>query len=163
MELPAPLYALVRRLVPIACVDALPYRRSDRGIEIGLIRRLDADDSREVWNLVGGRVRYGETLADALTRHLRDALGAAAVWTLPDTERPPVAAQYFPHARLPMRRDPRKHAIALAYPVAVSGSIRPEGEALDFRWFDADALPDPDAVGFDQGDVIRCLAEIVTR
>jgi hypothetical protein len=38
--------------------------------------------------------------------------------------------------------DPRKHAVSLCYLVAVDAvpDVRPLGEALDFQWFQWDAL-----------------------
>jgi len=163
VTLPGPLYAAVRRLVPIACVDALPYRERDGAIEIGLIRRRLADGRGTGWNLVGGAVRRGEPLADALARHLRATLGPGAAWTLPDTERPVLAAEYFPRPEPPRRRDPRKHAIALSYLVAVAGDVTAAGEALEFRWFAPDARPADAEVGFDQGDVIAALVRALPR
>lgn len=157
MHLPRAVYAVIRRLVPIACVDALPYRHSADGVQIGLIRRLDADGKREVWNLVGGRIRHGETLADALERHLRDALGEGANWTIPDLRHPASLDEYFPDERPNALRDPRKHAVAAAYPVPVTGAIRPQGEALGFEWFDVDEIP-RENIGYDQARVIDELA-----
>lgn len=166
MHLPAIVYSVIRRLVPIACVDALPYRETPGGLEIGLIQRLDAHGQTRVWNLVGGRVRYGESLAHALDRHLLDALGPSASWQLPDVERPSSAAEYFPRASRrngPVRMDSRKHAIALGYAVKVEGDVDPGGEALSFRWFSPREIPSHAEIGFDQRDVIETLVGVADR
>jgi ADP-ribose pyrophosphatase YjhB (NUDIX family) len=158
MHFPAFLDAALRRLVPIACVDALPYQETANGTLIGLIRRVSADGKRQGWNLVGGRVRYREALSEALDRHLRDTLGADARWEPPDVEHPVSVAEYFPDKRPGARHDPRKHAVALGYVVKLTGSITPTGEALDFRWFPANELPPDAEIGFDQANVVSGLA-----
>lgn len=158
MHLPSPVYAVLRRLMPIACVDALPYRHGPAGLQVGLINRYTSLGRERGWTLVGGRVRFNESMADALDRHLRNTLGPEALWTLPNAEIPARADEYFPHPRRGERRDPNKHAIALSYAVAVSGSIHPVGEALDFQWFPASELPSPAEIGYGQAPTIEELA-----
>jgi len=158
MHLPRPLYALVRRAVPIVCVDTLPYRMVGADLEAGLIRRVAEDGRSTGWALVGGRVRREETLQEALERHLCGSLGKNAQWHLPyEVERPLFAAQYFPHPRAGQRPDPRQHAIALSYLVEVTGEVSARGEALDFRWFQLESLPPSHEIVFGQASVIEAL------
>jgi hypothetical protein len=69
--------------------------------------------------------------------------------------------QYFTHDRGVGALDPRQHAIALCYALAVDGDITPTGEAHGFRWFALKALPAPDMWGFEQHRVAEhCLARL---
>jgi ADP-ribose pyrophosphatase YjhB (NUDIX family) len=147
-------YAAVQRLVPIACVDALPYRAAGTSAEVGLIRRWLPDKSTG-WNMIGGGIHRGETVSEALTRHLLSSLGSRVVWADPDYDNPAAVGQYFPQARPGFGVDPRKHAVALTYLVRLSGEPAPREEALDFRWFGRDQLPGGDDVGFGQAAVIE--------
>jgi hypothetical protein len=101
-------------------------------------------------------VRRGETIAQAITRHLDDALTGAAL-DLPADPQPDHVYQWFPDDVAPSRgrpghvpgltygRDPRKHAIGLTFALEASGDpvVRPGGEAIEFAYHDADALPEP--------------------
>ena len=146
------LYARIRRLVPIACIDVLPVQDG----RLGLIRR-DVPGGQG-WNMVGGAVVHGETLADALARHVKSTLGDGVSWTEPDYSRPDALGEYFPDERPGFGWDPRKHAIATTYCLALSGPVDPRNEARDFRWFDRDTVPPPGQIGFGQWHVIEPLA-----
>lgn len=157
--LPRPVYALLKRAIPIACVDVLPFRRSAGIVEVGLILRQGERRGRVGWALVGGRVQYEETLRHALERHLSDTLGPTAAWSVPDMEAPLHAAEYFPAPSVGQRHDPRQHAVALGYVAYIAGEVDPRGEALDFRWFTVDALPPEDQIVFGQVSVVRVLVD----
>lgn len=156
MAIPAPLFALVRRLVPIACVDALPYLPAER--KVALARRAGPEGGRG-WALIGGRVRRGETLEAALARHLRGSLGHEARWRrLPDLERPVHVAEYFPEPPAGKRRDPRQHAVALGYVVEVQDAPPPpRGADEEASWVPIDDLPPADEILFDHASVIDVL------
>lgn len=141
MRLPGPLYALVRRSMPIACIDLLLHRTGQHGVEVGLIRRRSTASDDSVWGLVGGRVQVGETLAAAAARHLRETLGPGVSMEAVDWDRPALVAQYFPDRSTSHLWDPRQHSIACTYVAAASGDASPAGEATDFRWFHRDAVP----------------------
>jgi ADP-ribose pyrophosphatase YjhB (NUDIX family) len=154
-RLPGPLYALVTRLSPVVCVDLLPYRSSAGATEIGLIKRADANG--EVgWNLVGGGVYRGESIERAVERHLRETLGPDVAWHKPDFGHPEAVGEYMPALELGRPHDPRKHAVALTFVVAVDGEISAGGEALEFRWFPEAEAP-LDSMGFGQDLVLRRL------
>jgi ADP-ribose pyrophosphatase YjhB (NUDIX family) len=155
------IYARIQELVPIACIDALPYRRSINGYEVCLIRRAVPAGGLG-WTLIGGGVYRGETLGEALARHLRGTLGPDVRWDDPDYDRPDAVGQYFP-ARQGFPVDPRKHAIALTYLVEMTGQPVAEGEAEDFGWFDPRALPQSTEVGFGQGRVLGVLISRLSR
>lgn len=158
--LPRPAYWLARRALPIACVDVLVLREGDAGPEVGLIRRVGGDGATEGWALVGGRVLRGESLVDAVDRHLVSTLGDVTRSGPLDPTRPVHVAEYSPDGRVGGRVDPAKHAIALAYVAAVTGTVEPRGEARGFAWFGIGATPPDEAYAFAHGGVV---AELVRR
>jgi ADP-ribose pyrophosphatase YjhB (NUDIX family) len=157
-RVPAPLYWLSRQLVPIACVDILPCDAGKEGIRIGLIRR-ETNSKGTVWALVGGGVHRGETIGDAIHRHIRTTLGSEVEWQHPDGTSAPIVAEYFPWKRRGYGVDSRKHAVALTYAVNLSGRPLPSGEALEFKWFEASTIPPAESVWIGQHAVIMRLLE----
>lgn len=149
-------YERVTGLVPIACVDALPVqgRREERRL---LLIRRDRPEGGDGWTLVGGGVYRGEDLGAGLSRHLRQTLGEDVRWEEPDYDRPAAVGQYFPVRRAGAGWDPRKHAIALTYVVALDGRARPAGEAKHVEWFAPAGFPSPSEFGFGQELVIARL------
>lgn len=127
--------------LPIACVDLVPVTRDSSGDirQIGLILRHSPFG--DVWCHLGGRVRYGETLASASKRHLNETLDVTEAPVIGND--PFFVNQYFPDQRPGLGHDPRKHAIAICYTLTFedSGAFVPRGEALAFQWFDHDMTP----------------------
>ena len=125
----------VRERVPLIYVEAVPVRVNHLGqVErIGLLLRAmpDGTISRA---LVSGRVLYGETIREALWRHLTKDLGPDADPALPVAPVPYTVAEYFPDEERTGFCDPRQHAVSLAYVVPVSGECQPAQDALDFTW-----------------------------
>jgi len=134
--LPSEELASVRERVPIVYVEAVPVRVDHLGrVErVGLLLRTRPDGtiSRA---LVSGRVLWGETLREALWRHLTKDLGPEAAPRLPPDPAPFTVAEYFPDdARGTGFSDPRQHAVSLIYLVVVDGECRPAQDALDLAW-----------------------------
>jgi ADP-ribose pyrophosphatase YjhB (NUDIX family) len=125
----------VRAKVPMVYVEAVPVRVDHLGrIEkVGLLLTAQPDGSvsRAV---VSGRVMYGETLRDALWRHLNKDLGPDADPNLPPGVAPFTVAEYFPEPERSGFHDPRQHAVALGYVVPCDGECRPARNALDLSW-----------------------------
>ncbi|MBK9179393.1 MAG: NUDIX hydrolase family protein [Acidimicrobiales bacterium] len=130
---------LVRGRVPMVYVDAVPVRLDMAGrlTHVGLLLRVRPDGtvSRAV---VSGRVLYGETVREALLRHLAKDLGPAAWPSVPPQPSPFTVAEYFPDPGVTGFHDPRQHAVSLAFVVPVSGECAPAGDALDFVWVTPD-------------------------
>ena len=161
--LPHDLYATIDASVPIVCADFVPVRRDAAGTltHLGLIRR--SSPFGEVWCHLGGRVWRGETLAQAIERHLADSLTGLTLGLAPDPQ-PDYVYQWFPDdiappaatkagtTALSYGRDPRKHAIGLTFVLDAAGeaAVRPGGEALDFAFHPIDSLPNPLWPGCDQ-------------
>lgn len=140
------LWDTIQGSVPIVCVDLVPVVRDGSGnvVRVGFIRRFTPFQSQMTWCHVGGRVNLGESLAEALARHLEETLGLR-VDLGPDPQ-PGYVMQYFKTPRsdagLVSGHDPRKHAVALSYLVEVpegASAVR-GGEGLEFKWFEVELL-----------------------
>lgn len=134
----------VRDRVPLVYVDAVPVRVDHLGRvgRVGLLLRPmpDGSISRAV---VSGRVLHGETIREALWRHLAKDLGAEAEPQLPAAPAPFTVAEYFPDPSRTGFHDPRQHAVALAYLVPCTGQCAPAQDALDFTWMSVDEALSP--------------------
>ena len=109
--------AEARAHLPLLYVEAVPVRVDGLGkvIEVGMLLR--ANDGEITRTLVSGRVMYGETLRDALFRHLEKDLGPMAFPLLPANPVPFSVAEYFPWPGSSQFMDARQHAVSLAYVV----------------------------------------------
>lgn len=125
----------VRERVPLVCVDAVPVRLDHLGQveKVGLLLRAlpDTTVSRAI---VTGRVLRGETVREALWRHLTKDLGPDCDPQLPASITPFTVVEYFPDPHRTGFHDPRQHTVSLAYVVPINGEPRPAEDALDFAW-----------------------------
>lgn len=156
-------WSRIQRLIPIVCVDVLALRAGSKGYtSAGLILRHTPHQG-DRWCLVGGRMRLGETIVEAVERHMYGTLGPDVRFSLPTSQQPCYIAQYMPYPRDDFPVDPRKHAIALTFALEVAGRPLPRDEALDFEWFALDRLPAAEAFGFQQNQVVdSCLSTLAT-
>lgn len=160
-------WEFVQAKVPIACVDVLPVRLdpidSATVTSIGLILRETPREGRR-WCLIGGRLLRGESLGEAVQRQIRETLGEKVTVGIPSHQQPTYVVQYFTDPKPGGCVDPRQHAIGLTYCLPLKGDIHPQGEALEFAWFDTNSLPSPDRFGFDQHRVVAaCLHNLNTK
>ena len=127
--------ASIRRRLPLLYVEAVPVRTDGMGrvTEVGLLLRVGASGTI-ARTIVSGRVMYGETLRDALFRHLEKDLGPMAFPQLPASPVPFQVAAYFPTPSISQYTDDRQHAVALAYVVPVTGTTDPRQDALELTW-----------------------------
>ncbi len=127
--------ALIRRRLPLLYVEAVPVRVDgmSRVTEVGLLLRV-GQSGTIARTLVSGRVMFGETLRDALFRHLEKDLGPMAFPQLPISPVPFQVAEYFPPPTFSQFTDARQHAVALAYVVPVTGTCDPRQDALELTW-----------------------------
>lgn len=127
--------AEARRRLPMLYVEALPVRTDGMGAvtQVGILLR--ATPLGEITRtIVSGRVRYGETVRDALFRHLENDLGPMAFPLLPPAPVPFTVAEYFPIPGVSPFHDDRQHAVSLAYVVPVTGTCEPRQDALEVTW-----------------------------
>lgn len=138
----------VRERVPMVYVEAVPVRLDHLGrvVRVGLLLRAmpDGSISRAV---VSGRVLYGETVREALWRHLTKDLGPLCEPALPASPSPFTVVEYFPDPRRTGFHDPRQHAVALAYLVPIAGACEPAHDALEFTWLTLGEVASPAVVG----------------
>ncbi len=134
----------VRGRVPMVYVEAVPVRVDHLGrvTRVGSLLRPQPDGtlSREV---VSGRVLHGETVREALWRHLTKDLGPDADPQLPPATAPFTVAEYFPDPARDGLHDPRQHAVALCYVVPIDGEAAPSQDALEFAWLTPDEVLTP--------------------
>lgn len=125
----------IRHRVPLLYVEAVPVRVDGLGqvTDVGILLRANAlgEITRTI---VSGRVLYGETLREALFRHLEKDLGPMAFPLLPATPVPFHVAEYFPMPGISPFYDERQHAVSLAYIVPVTGTCDPRQDALELTW-----------------------------
>jgi ADP-ribose pyrophosphatase YjhB (NUDIX family) len=125
----------VRGRLPVVYVEAVPVRLDGLGkiIEVGLLLR-STPEGVITRSLVSGRVRFGETLREALFRHLENDLGPMAFPQVPPQPVPFTVAEYFPLPGITPYHDDRQHAVSLAYVVPVTGTCEPRQDALEVTW-----------------------------
>ena len=89
--------ASIRQRLPLLYVESVPVRTDGMGrvTEVGLLLRV-GQSGTIARTIVSGRVLYGETLRDALFRHLEKDLGPMAFPQLPASPVPFQVAEYFP-------------------------------------------------------------------
>jgi ADP-ribose pyrophosphatase YjhB (NUDIX family) len=157
-------WRLVQRRVPIACVDVLPIKKGEAGnFKVGLIYRDTPHQGRR-WSLIGGRLFRNEPLRSAVIRQIREVLGKQARCILVQRVQPLFVAEYFSQPIKALLFDPRKHAIGLTFAVQVRGTFKPGGEALKFRWFNRQQLPDSGIFAFGQRKVVsECIRRLEDR
>lgn len=127
--------AEARRRLPMLYVEAIPVRTDGAGqvAEIGVLLR-STPLGEMTRTIVSGRVRFGETVRDALFRHVENDLGPMAFPLLPLQPLPFTVAEYFPMPGVSAFVDERQHAVSLVYVVPVTGSCDPRQDALEVSW-----------------------------
>ncbi len=128
--------AEARRRLPMLYVEAIPVRTDGSGqvISVGVLLR-STPLGEMTRTIVSGRVRFGETVRDALFRHVENDLGPMAFPLLPPQPGPFAVAEYFPIPGVSAFHDDRQHAVSLAFVVPVTGTCEPRQDALEVTWF----------------------------
>ncbi len=129
-----------RRRLPMLYVEAIPVRTDGSGqvTDIGILLR-STPMGEMTRTIVSGRVRFGETIRDALFRHVENDLGPMAFPLLPPQPLPFTVAEYFPIPGVSAYHDDRQHAVSLAFVVPVTGTCEPRQDALEVTWFTPEA------------------------
>jgi ADP-ribose pyrophosphatase YjhB (NUDIX family) len=125
-----------RRRLPMLYVEAIPVITDGSGQVTSIGVLLRSTPLGEITRtIVSGRVRYGETIRDALFRHVENDLGPMAFPLLPPSPAPFAVAEYFPIPGVSAFHDDRQHAVSLAFVVPVTGTCEPRQDALEVTWF----------------------------
>lgn len=77
----------------------------------------------------------GESVRDALFRHIENDLGPMSFPLLPVEPLPFMVAEYFPTPGQSAFVDERQHAVSLVFVVPVTGTCEPRQDALEVTWF----------------------------
>ena len=144
--------AAIRLRLPLLYVEAVPVRVDGLGqvTEVGLLLRATSTGTM-TRSLVSGRVMYGETIREALFRHLEKDLGPMAFPQLPASPQPFSVAEYFPDPGKSPFTDDRQHAVSLVYVVPVTGTCEPRQDALEVTWLSPAEAQKPDVSGDMEG------------
>ena len=139
--------AFVRGRMPMLYVEAVPVRVDGQGQvnEVGLLLR-STPEGVMTRALVAGRVRFGETVRDALFRHLENDLGPMAFPLIPPSPVPAQVAEFFPLPGISAYVDERQHAVSLVFVVPVTGSCSPRQDALEVTWMSPEEALAPDTL-----------------
>ena len=139
--------AFVRGRMPVLYVEAVPVRVDAQGQvnEVGLLLR-STPEGVMTRALVAGRVRFGETVRDALFRHLENDLGPMAFPLIPASPVPAQVAEFFPLPGISAYVDERQHAVSLVFVVPVTGSCSPRQDALEMTWMSPEEALAPDTL-----------------
>jgi ADP-ribose pyrophosphatase YjhB (NUDIX family) len=139
--------AFVRGRMPVLYVEAVPVRVDGQGQvnEVGLLLR-STPEGVMTRALVAGRVRFGETVRDALFRHLENDLGPMAFPLIPASPLPAQVAEFFPLPGISAYVDERQHAVSLVFVVPVTGSCSPRQDALEMTWMSPEEALAPDTL-----------------
>ncbi|MCA0379424.1 MAG: NUDIX hydrolase family protein [Actinobacteria bacterium] len=139
--------AFVRGRMPVLYVEAVPVRVDGQGQvnEVGLLLR-STPEGVMTRALVAGRVRFGETVRDALFRHLENDLGPMAFPLIPASPVPAQVAEFFPLPGISAYVDERQHAVSLVFVVPVTGSCSPRQDALEMTWMSPEEALAPDTL-----------------
>lgn len=132
----------IRRRMPIVYINLVPIRVDETGqvTQVGLLLTASAEGEIRR-SLVTGRVKYRETIREAINRNVDKDLGPVAFARIPATLQPFGVFEYFPDKDGALH-DSRQHAIALGYTIVVSGECQPSQAALDFVWMETPDLSD---------------------
>lgn len=138
-------FSRLRRRMPIPYVNAIPVRVGETGnVErIGLLLR-SLDDGTLGREVVGGRIRFHESIRTALMRHAENDLGPMALPVIPPAIAPFHIAEYFPTEGSSLLFDPRQHAISMCFILEVRGECTPRADALSLDWLTPEETLRPD-------------------
>jgi hypothetical protein len=128
-----------RAKLPILYVNVVPVRIDSLGktSHVGLLLTVSPNGTI-TRSIIAGRVLHGELIRDAINRHIVKDLGPVAFPRIPVSLQPFDVIEYFPDETVTGYQDPRQHAVALSYVVAVTGECQPSQDALDLVWLSVD-------------------------
>lgn len=150
-------YKLVTDSVPIVCVDMVLYDKENK--KAGFIKR------GEKHALIGGRIGWGESIDEAVKRHLANDTGIGEFdYHLCSPEKPLFIHEYQKADNSKNEGkigfDPTKHSIALTYALTTNQNPTWANEATGFRWATEEEVENID-FDFGQSSVIKKIFSLV--
>ncbi|HYF96885.1 MAG TPA: DUF4916 domain-containing protein [Patescibacteria group bacterium] len=138
-------YKKVTASVPIICVDIVLFNKEEN--KLGFIRRGTKHA------LIGGRIGLGESIDEAIKRHLANDVGISEFKYYKCYPQKPVLIHEYDKAKSSENEkkrgfDPTKHSIGLTYILATNQDPVPANEATDFKWAEKHEL---ERIDFDFG------------
>lgn len=165
------LYELFVELGVVACVDGIPFRKSNGKIELMAIARNTGPFKNKLCS-VGGRILLEESVESALRRHFATDLGVEIEMINP-WDKPVIFHQFMrPHIDGTVLPDfgaepQRRHALSLIYLVKIEEKNIEYGqtefggqEASGTRWFSKDEMPADSEFGYGQEVYYKKCLEI---
>lgn len=163
-HLPDELFNTVISSIPIICVDIIPVRKLNNAWALGVITRATPPQAGKT-TILGGRINYGETVQEAIARHLKTDLGLSKYEFLEKTDQfNPFRIQQFLRAETagpPFGFDPTKHAISLNYLVEITDTPIPKNEAKNFFWINESQIPNN--CGYNHDLVIKSAFDFLNQ
>jgi ADP-ribose pyrophosphatase YjhB (NUDIX family) len=129
-------YQLITKKTPIPTVNLAIIRQDSNSWEILLLKRKTGY-AKGNWCMIGGRVRIGESLKQAIERHAKDLNVKVKIIS-------PFGPNFPTFIDDRNTQDKTKHPISMVYPAKiVFGKVRNEGEEYKgYKWFPIDKLPE---------------------
>lgn len=129
-------YQLITGKTPIPTVNLVIVRQNACCWEILLLVRKTGY-AKGSWCMIGGRVRIGESLKQAIERHAKDLKVKVEIIA-------PFGPNFPAFIDDRNTQDETKHPISMIYPAnIISGKVRNEGEEYKgYKWFPIDKLPE---------------------
>ncbi len=145
----------------IICVDCIAIRKNGKGQKEVVAELRNTGPYAGKYCVIGGIVRKGESIEEAVHRHWKVDLGCDITMVTPWNKPRSVHQHCPPNTMGEMKKDfypePTKYSIGLAYAVEVTNETGILGstvyggqEASHYTWFTKETLPPPEkfAYGF---------------
>ena len=129
-------------------VDAVIFSKSDKGLNVLLIRRAN-EPFKDYWAFPGGYVHIEETIDNAVHREVEEETNIANV-----------SLNRFDVFDA-IDRDPRERTVSVAYYGFINDSNKPVkagDDAKDAKWFSVNNLPE---LAFDHSIIFKKIFEVL--
>ncbi|OGM03945.1 hypothetical protein A2715_02535 [Candidatus Woesebacteria bacterium RIFCSPHIGHO2_01_FULL_39_32] len=148
------IFKIIVENIPLPCVDMIAVRKVAKKYEIGIVIRKTGPE-KDKYAIVGGIVRKGETIIQAMKRHLEDDLGLTSFEFIACDEFHPFFLQRYYHSEKAVDNshgyDPTKDALTPIYLIKLTGTPKPKKQASNFIWISEKEIPSPKKTGYQTG------------
>ena len=153
------LFAQIVKHCILPCVDFIPVQKKGNKYYIGLILRATGPEAGK-YCLMGGIIQKGETVSQAIDRHLRKDINIKKFNFYQDIDEfhPLFVQRYFQKKISPLTNygyDPTKEAFTPTYLIQIASKPKPMQEAKEFVWFSKDQIPPKPLIGYNHSFAIK--------